>query len=97
MNTEMTCGQGLAHHSQLPAAMGDVLAGRATNLELHMTALDLSDENARKEQAAYSELAAVHRTVADRLQVIARQMAGYRNLPMATCGGSLCVTKFMLP
>jgi hypothetical protein len=85
MSTQMTmtCGQGLAHHSHLPAGMSGVLAAMATHLEIHMTALDLSDENARKERAAYSELATGHRRAAEQLQDIAMQMAGYQNLPPA--------------
>lgn len=83
MSTGLTCGQGLAHHSRLPAEMGDVIAALAANLEIHMTALDLADENGRKEHAAYSELAKAHRSIADQLHATAKRMAGYSDLPMA--------------
>jgi hypothetical protein len=62
--------------------MGDVIAGLAANLEVHMTTLDQADENARKEYAAYLELAKAHRRVAEGLKAVADRMAGYRELPM---------------
>jgi len=54
----------------------------AENLERHTEALDLSDENSRREREAYLDLAKGYRQIATQLQTIARQMAGYRDLPM---------------
>jgi hypothetical protein len=73
---------GLAEHAVLPAKLGELIGALAQNLETHMKALDLKDENSRKEHDAYRELAAKHRKIATELQATARQMAGYRDLPM---------------
>ena len=77
-----TCGKGLAEHSAIPAALGALSAALAENLEVHMTALDLTDEHSRAEHDAYRELAAAHRDIAARLEATAGRMAGYRDLPM---------------
>jgi hypothetical protein len=77
-----TCGQGLAANSSLPAKMGDLTAALAETLELHMPALDLSDENSRTEYEAYRGLAISYRQTATALQTTASTMAGYRDLPM---------------
>lgn len=77
-----TCGKGLAEHSVLPAKLGELTAAMAKNLEVHVKALDLTDENSRKEHDAYVELAREHRSIAGQLQATARQMAAYRDLPM---------------
>jgi hypothetical protein len=82
METQPTCGKGLAEHSVLPAKLGEWTASVAENLELHMKALDLTDENSRRERDAYLELAKQYRQIAPQLQTTARQMAGYRDLPM---------------
>jgi hypothetical protein len=79
---EPTCGKGLAEHSALPAKIGAVIGAIGEVLELHMTALDLTDERSRREHDAYRELADVHRHIASQLQATARRMAGYRDLPM---------------
>ena len=47
-----------------------------------MKALDLTDQNSKQEYDAYRDLVTKHRQAATRLQEIARQMAGYRDLPM---------------
>jgi hypothetical protein len=77
-----TCGQGLAEHSSVPAKLGELTASLAENLELHMETLDLSDENAKTEHAAYVKLANEHRDIAAQLQATSEEMAGYRDLPM---------------
>src|SRR5437016_9036967 len=79
---QQTCGKGLAEHSALPAKLGEWTAAMAENLERHTEALDLSDENSRRERDAYLELAEAYGQIATRLQATARQMAGYRDLPM---------------
>jgi hypothetical protein len=77
-----TCGQGLAEHSSLPAKLGELTAAVAENLELHMKALDLKDENAKREHDAYQKLALEHRQTASELHATAEEMVGYRDLPM---------------
>jgi hypothetical protein len=82
MTNESTCGQGLAAHSPLPDKLGDLIAAVGEVLELHTRALDLRDKNSQREHDAYQKLAHDHRQVATQLHALARQMAGYRDLPM---------------
>lgn len=82
MTDQRTCGHGLAQTSALQAKLGALVASTAENLELHMTALDLSDESSRRELVAYRHLAQQHRAIAAQLESTAAQMAGYRDLPM---------------
>lgn len=82
MENQPTCGKGLAEHSVLPAKMGELTAALAENLEVHMKALDVTDENSKKEYDAYLELVEGHRKIATQLQEIAKQMSAYRDLPM---------------
>ena len=77
-----TCGKGLAENSALPAKLAQLVESVAEVLEVHMEALDLSDAKSRKERDAYLALVADHRKIASELQVTARRMAGYRDLPM---------------
>jgi hypothetical protein len=77
-----TCGKGLAENSILPARLGTVLGAMAENLEVHMKALDLRDQNSQAEYEAYAELVRQLRESAGQLEVTANQMAGYRDLPM---------------
>ena len=82
MDEQQTCGIGLAQHSALTASLGDLVASTARVLEMHMKALDLTDENAKREYDAYHELASAHRRIARELASTAERMAGYRTLPM---------------
>ena len=82
MDTPQTCGRGLAEHSALPAKLADLMSSVATVLEVHMRALDLTDESSRKEFEAYRQLVNEHRDAATQLHTIASEMAGYRDLPM---------------
>ena len=82
METQPTCGKGLAENSVLPAKLGELTAAMAELLEAHMTALDLTDANSRKEHDAYAELAKRQREIANQLKATAGRMAGYRDLPM---------------
>jgi hypothetical protein len=82
MENQLTCGQGLAAHSELPAKLGELTVSVAENLEVHTKALDSTDENSKKELDAYLELANEHRKIATRLKAAAEHMAGYRHLPM---------------
>jgi len=82
MPFQKTCGQGLADTSALQAKLGTLVAAAATVLELHRTALDLSDDNSQRELTAYRHLAQQHRAIAAQLESTSAQMAGYRDLPM---------------
>jgi hypothetical protein len=79
---EPSCGSGLAENAPLAARLGELAAALAENLEVHMTTLDLDDEDARREHDVYRKLAQAHREAAARLQTVSAAMAGQRNLPM---------------
>ena len=79
---QQTCGKGLAENSVLPAALSHVLSAMAKNLEVHTKALDLTDSNAQMEFDAYEKLINELRRIAVDLQMVANEMAGYRDLPM---------------
>jgi hypothetical protein len=83
MEEPLTCGQGLASRSVLPAKLGELLAALAQILEAHMRALDPADAGARTELDAYAKLVTGHQDIADRVSALARQMAEYRDLPVA--------------
>ena len=82
MDDAPTCGKGLAEHSALPAKISQLIDALAETLETHQKALILSDANARAEHDAYTSLAKSFRQIASQLQLTARQMAGYKHLPM---------------
>jgi hypothetical protein len=82
MDEQPTCGRGLAEHSAVPAALGDVVTAMGENLEVHRRTLDPSDAHARREDEVYADLARQHREIAARLQDLARRMAAQRDLPM---------------
>jgi hypothetical protein len=67
----------------LPAKLGELTAAVAEVLDTHTKALDLDDENARQEHAAYLKLAEEHRQTAAQLLATGEEMAGYRDLPVA--------------
>jgi phytoene dehydrogenase-like protein len=83
MPEQQTCGKGLAENATLPASLGELVAATARVLEVHMKALDLTDENGKRELDAYRELASMHRRLATELASLAERMASYRDLPMA--------------
>ena len=80
---QATCGRGLAERSRLQAKLGDVIASVADVLDRHMAALDSSDPNTEAERVAYVSLVGEHRGLASGLTSTAREMASYRDLPMA--------------
>jgi uncharacterized protein YndB with AHSA1/START domain len=82
LEEEPTCGKGLAENASLPAKLGEIIASVAENLEVHMKALDLKDQNAKQEYKAYQKLVQEHREIATRLTATAAEMASYRDLPM---------------
>jgi hypothetical protein len=77
-----TCGQGLAQNSVVPLKAGELIGALADNLEMHLPALDLSDERSAAEQGAYLSLIEQYRDIARRLAAAGEEMAGYRDLPM---------------
>ena len=82
-NEQQTCGKGLAQRSVLPAKLGELIAALSRNLDAHVPALDLSDDNAKIERDAYLHLAGSYRSIGEQLKTTAGQMAGYRDLPAA--------------
>jgi hypothetical protein len=82
MDEEPACGKGLAEHSALPATLGELATAMAQILEVHQTALDVTDEPARQEYRAYVKLALVYRDIAAQRRATAGHMAAYRDLPM---------------
>lgn len=82
MDDQQTCGHGLAEHSALPARLAEVTEAMASNLQVHMQALELDDEPAREEHAVYLRLAEEQRQAAARLRAVANEMAAARDLPM---------------
>lgn len=82
MQAQPTCGEGLAETSVLPEKLGKLMAAMAEVLEVHVKALDVNDENAKQEYDAYQKLSREHREIAEQLAATAKEMAGYRSLPM---------------
>jgi hypothetical protein len=83
MAEQSTCGHGLAEHSQLPFALAELFDHSAENLEVHVDALDLTDEHARTERDVWLRVAAQHRSIADQLRATGELMAEHRDLPLA--------------
>jgi len=79
-----TCGEGLARRSVLPKRLSALMAAIAEILEMHKQTLDLADDNAKAELTAYRQLATDYRHITSLLRAVADQMAGYRNLTMAS-------------
>jgi hypothetical protein len=82
MDDQPTCGKGLVEHSLVPAMIGKLLDAMVTVLEVHLTALDRTDENSQRESRAYAGLAREFRHIAARITATAARMAEYHDLPM---------------
>jgi hypothetical protein len=82
MNDQPTCGRGLADNAPLPAKLGELTAAMGRVLEAHLPSLDLTDDRSQKESDVYQDLAKDLRRAALRLDTIAGQMSGSRDLPM---------------
>jgi hypothetical protein len=82
MPEQPTCGQGLAEHAVLPAALANLTAALADNLEVHMHALDLSDPAARAEHDVWADLVARQRRITAQLRDTGAEMGGHADLPM---------------
>jgi hypothetical protein len=78
-----TCGKGLAERSALPARLSALTAAMADVLETHQQTLDLTDDHAALERAAYQLLVNDYRSLSSQLLETATRMVGYRDLPMA--------------
>ena len=82
MDLPATCGEGLAAHAPLPAALGELAAATAEVLAAHYPMLDESDPVSVRERDAYAPLVQAHRRIAADLQALARAMEQCRTLPM---------------
>ena len=82
MADDPSCGEGLAEHSVLPAKLAELIASQGENLEVHMKALDRTDENAGREYGVYLKLVQEHRRIAALLEATAEGMSASRDLPM---------------
>ena len=83
MDEPQTCGKGLAERSELPARIATFLEALASLLEQHQKSVLTDDPSGAKERDAYASLASRYQGVARDLQSTAKEMAGYRTLPMA--------------
>jgi hypothetical protein len=75
------CGKGLAENSELPATLAELVTALAKNLEAHLASLDPDSASTRRERDAYTTLAQEQRAIAAELEVMARRMASYEDLP----------------
>jgi hypothetical protein len=78
-----TCGQGLAANAVIPAHMSALALAMADVLEVHSSALDTSDPNAKAEHDIYTGLIAEFRDIAAQLEVVADEMSRSRDMPVA--------------
>lgn len=77
-----SCGAGVALHAPIPAQLGVMFEGLAETFVLHRKMLDLSDDNARKEDEVYAELAARWTAIARQVREASAFMEAQRELPM---------------
>ncbi|HEX6739111.1 MAG TPA: hypothetical protein VF310_12605 [Vicinamibacteria bacterium] len=82
MDTNTTCGAGVAEQSIVPARLADLTEAMATVLAVHQKSLDLSDANSRKELDGYAKVVEALRKSARELKAAASQMEASRTLPM---------------
>jgi hypothetical protein len=82
VDSEPTCGQGLAYNAPLPAKMAEVTGLLADILELHLPSLDLTDPLSQREFEVYQELLSWYREISGRMRETARHMADQQDLPM---------------
>jgi hypothetical protein len=99
MDRQPTCGKGLAENATLPWKLGELAGAMGAVLETHIPALDLTDEDSRKEHDVYQRLASEFRQAAAQLEAIARQMSASSDLPMgrhdmAAMGGATAQQSF---
>ena len=83
MDEPQTRSEGLAQRADLPARLSALTAAMVAVLETHQQALDLTDENARTEQAAYQQLVDDYRRLTLSLHATADHMRECQDLPLA--------------
>jgi hypothetical protein len=83
MDEPQTCGKGLAERSELPANLAAFIDALAGLLEQHQKSVTSDDASSAREREAYRSLAAKYRDIARDLDATAKEMAGYRAMPMA--------------
>jgi hypothetical protein len=79
---EPTCGKGLAHNAAVPRALATVAGRMARNLDVHMRALDRTDEASEREYAVYDGVSHRLRSACAALEAAAEEMTAARDLPM---------------
>ena len=77
-----TCGQGLAASASLPGTLGQLMSAMAEVLASHQQALDLTDDDSRREHQAYQQLCTELTAAASQLAAVGQQMLAHRSLPM---------------
>lgn len=77
-----TCGKGLADRSWLPSKLAEITAALSRVMELHQRGIVASDTS-QPELDAYASLEHQFRSASNVLSSSARDMSGYRDLPMA--------------
>jgi hypothetical protein len=83
MDEAQTCGKGLADRSTLPASLATFIGALATLLAEHQKSVKGDDPNSARERDAYRSLAERYGNVSRDLEAAAKEMAGYRTMPMA--------------
>lgn len=83
-NDTASCGQGLAAHAGVPAAMAELLDALSKVLDTHVPTIDVSDPNGRLEHEAYVSLVNQYQQISRQLAAAAMEMTGYRDLPAAS-------------
>src|SRR3954471_1630196 len=92
MDEAQTCGKGLAERSILPASFATFVGALAALLTQHEKSIAGDDPNSARERDAYRSLAERYRNVSRELGSVAKQMAGYRSLPMAPHNVSVLIS-----
>ena len=82
MSEKQTCGKGLSERAALPARLSELTEALAEVLAFHGKALVLTHESSREELHAYVRLELQFRAISDLLKSAAKEMSGYRSLPM---------------
>jgi hypothetical protein len=92
MDEAQTCGKGLAERSILPASFATFVGALAALLTQHEKSIAGDDPNSARERDAYRSLAERYRNVSRELGSVAKEMAGYRSLPMAPHNVSVLIS-----
>lgn len=90
-----TCGAGLAQHASVPKRMAIYLSELAETLQLHRDLIVPGDENSKREEDVYSDLAGRYARIAAELREAADRMSAQRDLPMCPHDESKWTDKHM--